>query len=94
MIRVVVVDDQGLVRAGLSSILATQPDIEVVGEAGDGAEAVRVEYAGVGGEDVPRRAAGPQLRLAGPERLARGPVVGAVQRPRAPDHGRAPENPG
>jgi DNA-binding NarL/FixJ family response regulator len=38
----VVVDDQGLVRAGLCSILATQPDIEVVGEAGDGAEAVRV----------------------------------------------------
>ena len=42
MIRVVVADDQGLVRAGLCSILATQPDIEVVGEAGDGAEAVRV----------------------------------------------------
>jgi DNA-binding NarL/FixJ family response regulator len=42
VIRVVVADDQGLVRAGLCSILATQPDIEVVGEAGDGAEAVRV----------------------------------------------------
>ena len=41
MIRVVVADDQGLVRAGLCSILATQPDIEVVGEAADGAEAVR-----------------------------------------------------
>ena len=40
MIRVVVVDDQGLVRAGLVSILATQPDLEVVGEAADGAEAV------------------------------------------------------
>ena len=41
MTRVVVVDDQGLVRAGLISILSTQPDIEVVGEAADGAEAVR-----------------------------------------------------
>jgi DNA-binding NarL/FixJ family response regulator len=41
VIRVVVADDQGLVRAGLCSILATQPDIEVVGEAADGAEAVR-----------------------------------------------------
>jgi DNA-binding NarL/FixJ family response regulator len=42
MIRVVVADDQGLVRAGLVSILATQPDLEVVGEAADGAEAVTV----------------------------------------------------
>jgi DNA-binding NarL/FixJ family response regulator len=42
VIRVVVVDDQGLVRAGLVSILATQPDLEVVGEASDGDEALRV----------------------------------------------------
>jgi DNA-binding NarL/FixJ family response regulator len=42
VIRVVVADDQGLVRAGLCSILATQADIEVVGQAADGAEAVRV----------------------------------------------------
>jgi DNA-binding NarL/FixJ family response regulator len=42
MIRVVVADDQGLVRAGLCSILGTQPDLEVVGEAVDGAQAVRV----------------------------------------------------
>jgi DNA-binding NarL/FixJ family response regulator len=41
VIRVVVADDQGLVRAGLCSILATQADLEVVGEAADGAEAVR-----------------------------------------------------
>jgi DNA-binding NarL/FixJ family response regulator len=37
---VVVVDDQGLVRAGLVAILRTQPDIDVVGECGDGDEAV------------------------------------------------------
>jgi DNA-binding NarL/FixJ family response regulator len=39
-IRVVVVDDQELVRSGFAMILDAQPDIEVVGEAGDGAEAV------------------------------------------------------
>jgi DNA-binding NarL/FixJ family response regulator len=41
-VRVVVVDDQALVRGGFSMILSTEPDLEVVGEAGDGAEAVRV----------------------------------------------------
>ena len=42
MIRVVVVDDQALVRAGFSVLLRTAEDIEVVGEAGDGLEAVKV----------------------------------------------------
>ena len=40
MIRVLVVDDQGLVRAGFRMILEAQPDVEVVGEAVDGLEAV------------------------------------------------------
>jgi DNA-binding NarL/FixJ family response regulator len=40
MIRVVVADDQALVRGGFRLILQTQPDIEVVGEAADGREAV------------------------------------------------------
>ncbi|MFF5936991.1 response regulator [Streptomyces sp. NPDC012508] len=39
-IRVVVADDQELVRSGFAMILDVQPDIEVVAEAGDGAEAV------------------------------------------------------
>lgn len=39
MIRVVVVDDQELVRSGFVVLLGSSPDIEVVGEAGDGAEA-------------------------------------------------------
>jgi DNA-binding NarL/FixJ family response regulator len=42
VIRLVVADDQALMRAGLISMLSTQSDIEVVGEASDGAEAVRV----------------------------------------------------
>ncbi|MEU3404461.1 response regulator transcription factor [Streptomyces sp. NPDC006670] len=40
MIRVLIADDQPLVRRGLSLILGPHPDVEVVGEAGDGAEAV------------------------------------------------------
>ncbi|GJF32027.1 DNA-binding response regulator [Kitasatospora sp. NE20-6] len=40
MIRVVLADDQALVRAGFRALLDAQPDIEVVGEAGDGGEAV------------------------------------------------------
>jgi len=40
-IRVLVVDDQALVRTGFRLILEAHDDVEVVGEAGDGAEAVR-----------------------------------------------------
>jgi DNA-binding NarL/FixJ family response regulator len=42
MIRVLLADDQALVRGGFASILAGQPDMEVVGEAADGAEAVEL----------------------------------------------------
>lgn len=41
-IRVLVVDDHPIVRSGIMSVLATQPDFEVVGDAGDGNEAVRL----------------------------------------------------
>ncbi|GAA1962685.1 response regulator transcription factor [Catenulispora subtropica] len=44
-IRVVVADDQELVRSGFAMILEAQPDIEVVGEAGNGAEAVELARA-------------------------------------------------
>jgi DNA-binding NarL/FixJ family response regulator len=39
-ISVVVADDQALVRSGFTMLLAGEPDIDVVGEAGNGAEAV------------------------------------------------------
>ncbi len=39
-IRVIVVDDHNLVRKGIRALLAEEPDIEVVGEAADGAAAV------------------------------------------------------
>ena len=42
MIRVLLVDDQELVRAGFRIILQSEPGIEVVGEAGDGAQAVEL----------------------------------------------------
>jgi len=41
-IKVVLVDDQELVRTGFRMILDAEPDIEVVGEAGDGEEAIAV----------------------------------------------------
>jgi DNA-binding NarL/FixJ family response regulator len=41
-IRVVLVDDQELVRAGFRMVLGSQPDIEVVGEASNGGDALRL----------------------------------------------------
>jgi NarL family two-component system response regulator LiaR len=41
-IRVIIVEDQALMREGLAAILSTQPDIDLVGQACDGVEAVEM----------------------------------------------------
>ena len=73
-IRVVVADDQLLVRTGLTMILNAQPGIEVVGEATDGHEAVAVarelrpdvclfdiRMPGIDGVEATRQLAGPDV---------------------------------
>jgi len=73
-IRVVVADDQDLVRTGLVMILGAQPDLEVVGEAADGLGAldlatrlrpdvllVDIRMPGLDGVEVTRRLAGPDV---------------------------------
>ncbi|MCL4393831.1 MAG: response regulator transcription factor [Chloroflexi bacterium] len=42
MIRILIADDHTLVRQGIRMLLEAQPDVQVVGEASDGAEAVRL----------------------------------------------------
>ncbi len=44
LIRVLIADDHTLVRQGIRMLLEAQPDLSVVGEASDGAEAVRVAH--------------------------------------------------
>ncbi|MET1015879.1 MAG: response regulator transcription factor [Leifsonia flava] len=47
MIRLLIADDHPVVRAGLRALFATEPDLEVVGEAATGAEAVDRSRSGV-----------------------------------------------
>jgi DNA-binding NarL/FixJ family response regulator len=75
MIRVLIADDQPLIREGLRTILEAQPDIEVVGEAGDGSDAIEqarglrpdlvlmdVEMPGTDGIEATRRLLGDGVR--------------------------------
>ena len=41
-IRILIADDHNVIRAGLRTILSAQPDLEIVGEAADGNEALRL----------------------------------------------------
>ncbi len=66
--RILIVDDHGVLRAGLHALLSVEPDLEVVGEAADGREALRLArelkpdlvlldlvMAGLGGIEVTRQ---------------------------------------
>jgi DNA-binding NarL/FixJ family response regulator len=76
-VRVLVCDDQGVVRAGYVTILSAQADMEVVGEAGNGAMAVTearrlrpdvvvmdIQMPVVGGIEATRQLAGPAVDAA------------------------------
>ena len=73
-IRVLLADDQEIIRTGLRMILNAQPDIEVIGEAADGAEAVTlarqlrpdvclfdIRMPGLDGIEATRQLAGPDV---------------------------------
>jgi DNA-binding NarL/FixJ family response regulator len=80
-IRVVVVDDQSMVRAGLTALLAAQSDIDVVGDAADGLQGIAVchrTHPDVVLLDVRM----PELNGLEAARQLLGPAPGVVHRPK------------
>jgi DNA-binding NarL/FixJ family response regulator len=78
-IRLLVVDDQALVRAGFRMILEAEPDLEVAGEAADGEEAL-VQAARCGPDVVLMDVRMPGLDgIAATRRLLSGPEPGALK---------------
>jgi len=73
-LRVIIADDQDIVRTGLAAILDSQPDIEVVGQASDGLQAIElaqrhrpdvclfdIRMPGIDGVEATRQLAGPDV---------------------------------
>lgn len=93
--RVLLADDQALVRSGLRSLLEAQPDIEVIGEAGDGWEVLREARArqpqvvlldlslqGMNGFEVARRIVQelPAVKILCVSKYSEGPLVAEALR--------------
>ncbi|QHY95317.1 Response regulator protein VraR [Streptomyces sp. S4.7] len=80
-IRVIIVDDQAMVRAGFAALLSAQADIDVVGEAPDGRQGIEVSR-GTHPDVVLMDVRMPEMDGLAAARALLDPPVGVVHRPR------------